>query len=471
MVNSGTKLRSRSVSHEELDFTTYSARVHMLVIFAVVNMSNAMLAFCFAPAVGSVSRYYKTTPQGVAALSSGFMGAYFPGAILAQFTTAMFGLRQTIVVGCSLTCCAVCLRALSVFGDRMYFLVFLGQLIGGFAQPFFFNAPSRLASNWFPYNERELATVIGAMTNPIGNALGQLFPTILIPVHASEAEINTGITSILLIQAVIVILAGAWVYVFFKSDPPTPPSHSAALRSREIVRTTFYDTMHGLRAKLRLLLCNRQFCYLLTGFGVGIAMFNSFLALINDITAPFGFSEDQSGIFGVVFILVGLVGAAICGVLLDTTHRYREILKGGMLFALLAILFLFLSLESESYTVVVLSFAFLGFCMLPLLPASIENAVECTFPIPEDDSTSLLLVVGNTVGVGMIVLMQYFLDMSSSLPSIISPFNIFVMSVGCFCLVMIILYKGEYHRMEYELQMNSLDYGQLDTNPLLNSFD
>ena len=53
-----------------------------------------------------------------------------------------------------------------------YWLMLSGQILASIAQPYFLNMPSLLAATWFPMNERDLATVCGAMSSPIGNAIG-----------------------------------------------------------------------------------------------------------------------------------------------------------------------------------------------------------------------------------------------------------------------------------------------------------
>lgn len=53
-------------------------------------------------------------------------------------------------------------------------LLLAGQCVAAVAQPFFTNLATRVAGQWFPRNERDTATVIGSMLNPIGNAIGQV---------------------------------------------------------------------------------------------------------------------------------------------------------------------------------------------------------------------------------------------------------------------------------------------------------
>ena len=47
-------------------------------------------------------------------------------------------------------------------------------------QPFMYNAPTKLTSNWFPKNERTLATMVGTQTNVFGVVLGFLFPRVFV---------------------------------------------------------------------------------------------------------------------------------------------------------------------------------------------------------------------------------------------------------------------------------------------------
>ena len=49
-----------------------------------------------------------------------------------------------------------------------FYLVWIGQFIGATVQPFILNAPPMLAANWFPTEQRTLATTICSVANPVG---------------------------------------------------------------------------------------------------------------------------------------------------------------------------------------------------------------------------------------------------------------------------------------------------------------
>lgn len=57
---------------------------------------------------------------------------------------------------------------LPVAGYARYTVTLLGQMSGAMAQPFYMNLPAALASLWFPQRERDIATIIASLTNPVG---------------------------------------------------------------------------------------------------------------------------------------------------------------------------------------------------------------------------------------------------------------------------------------------------------------
>ena len=64
-----------------------------------------------------------------------------------------------------------------------------------------------------------------------------------------------------------------------------------------------------LRQESFVLFSNRNYIVLFIAFSIGVCFFNSLLTLLNQIIAPHGYSNDDAGFFGAVFIGLGLVGA------------------------------------------------------------------------------------------------------------------------------------------------------------------
>lgn len=50
----------------------------------------------------------------------------------------------------------------------------LGQSLAALAGPMYNSLPPALAAAWFSLSERDIATAIGSLFNPLGNAAGQV---------------------------------------------------------------------------------------------------------------------------------------------------------------------------------------------------------------------------------------------------------------------------------------------------------
>eukprot|EP01051_Picozoa_sp_SAG22_P021444 SAG22_NODE_4732_length_1179_cov_1.625926_1_plen_182_part_01 len=161
-----------------------------------------------------------------------------------------------------------------------------------------------------------------------------------------------------------------------------------------------------------------EFCKLLLGFGLGLAVFNALLTLIAQLIRPLygSTSADLSqatqdaGLYGGVLIGAGLVGAAIVGPVLDHTHAYRTILKAGFLAALAGLGLMLSQLRPGNTAWLATGFGAMGFVMMPLLPTALEAAVEVSYPVPEEFSASLLMLAGNLGGLVCTGLLQQLIS-------------------------------------------------------------
>jgi sugar phosphate permease len=292
------------------------------------------------------------------------------------------------------------------------------------------STPARVGSDWFSPDQRNLATTIAAMSNPIGIALGQVIPTLLVDSHG-------GMPMLLLACAVLATATCVLTYLCMQSHPPTPPSRSTMERNNDKLELQRMLEQYPLNspersfwrspliAELRVLMSDRQFQLLLFAVGMGLGLFNSVSTLTAQLVAPSGYTLDDAGMFGALLVGCGLVGAGVVGVIMDATHAYNRMLKVGMTLAFAGTVFMLLSLRPNSYAMLVsrargsgefsslhdragaigsarsciigrasltlhslalctvfhsllqaASFGFLGGVMLPLLPVCMECAAE-----------------------------------------------------------------------------------------------
>jgi MFS family permease len=140
-------------------------------------------------------------------------------------------------VGGGLTVAGALLRYIAALNDghnshaTTYFLMLLGQSLGALAQPIFLGYPAALASIWFSVEERDIATTIGAMFSPIGNAVGQLVPVMIVD-QSGDDDGGTihGMTDLMLVELIICIVPLILCFLLFKDAPLTPPSMSTKLK-------------------------------------------------------------------------------------------------------------------------------------------------------------------------------------------------------------------------------------------------
>jgi hypothetical protein len=69
--------------------------------------------------------------------------------------------------------------------------------------------------------------------------------------------------------------------------------------------------------------------------------------------------------------------------------------------AVLAWIFFASNCRGHNYALLLTSSAILGFTLLPIIPATIVNSVECVYPVPEDIALGLLYISANTLAILM----------------------------------------------------------------------
>lgn len=371
-------------------YTSYSSRWWLLLAFSLSNAANAFLWISFAPSFGVFASFWGVSSLAVNQLSSVFLALFLPGSLVAAVGIERWGLRATLLAGVG----ANALGALLRYGGGLvqspsgFAVTMVGQCVAALAQPIFTNAPARIAADWFPARQRDMGTVIASLSNAVGTALGSALPGFLVNGPADVAPILLGqavACGVLLVLAVACIRA---------DRPPTPPSAAAALRNKGRAAHLPVDGLgddsggapahtQSVAAAVRAvlveygqLLRGANFRLLVVGFGVGLGLFNALLTLLAQVLAPCGYDADTSSYAGGALLLTGLISAGVAGAVLEMTHAYVTMLRGGILFAGAALVFFLSSLRHGAPIFAIASSALLGFCLIPLLPIALENAAE-----------------------------------------------------------------------------------------------
>jgi hypothetical protein len=105
----------------------------------------------------------------------------------------------------------------------------------------------------------------------------------------------TGMTSLLVAEAVIVFCSLLITVIFFRAAPPTPPSYSTHLRNVGIDIYSSIDSGDSsggwkrLQREFSALMKNKDYVILLIAFSSGLGLFNTFLTLIYQVIEPWGY--------------------------------------------------------------------------------------------------------------------------------------------------------------------------------------
>lgn len=229
-------------------FKLYPERWTALAHFFVLQMTNSLMWVTFAPISDITADFFG--PDGfvgsltaVNMLAVLFLILYPVGSVLASYSKSNYGLRVSLLIAAFFTVVGAFFRFIGVYvrnsvgGTSAYAMVFIGTAIVAIVQPIYINFPPTVSAIWFPVTERDIATAVGSMSNPVGNAIGTLIPVFIVSRNSSDDDSGSsiqGMSTLMLVEflAVLVPLIVAWFSLM--DSPPTPPSHSASLKITEL---------------------------------------------------------------------------------------------------------------------------------------------------------------------------------------------------------------------------------------------
>lgn len=502
-----------SVDLEEL--TVYKSRIVVCALFCMACFANQVMWVTYVPISNLAEEYLDASTVMINWLSIVWLVTYLPGTLIQAMILDRYDLRTAVVFGATMTVLGALLRVLgaslrfvggawAIDQGWQYALQFLGQFIASLAQPIFLNLPGNISSAWFPPHERDVSTTVASVCGPIGNALGSILPSLFIKAGDSERVTEANFLNLLLCEFIFAAVAFGFVFRYFESRPPTPPSESERMRQKllakgdEKIETSILAAsisshhsgaleghINDIRSafsspppvperepsapgsvwrQVCWLASNRNYVLLFITYSVGIGVFNLILTLVNQIVEPYGFSNDEAGYCNFSLIITGLVGAVFSSKILETFKAYDTVIKVGYFGSLISILILVEALE-VNFPLLCFGFSLLGFFVLPLLPAAIECCAEITYPyVSEDIAVGGIFLSGNLTGaafafIGEILLENY--DANQVGENKVSPFaqpsNLFTIVTITLSCMTIFLFKGNYARLGLDYVVDTED--------------
>lgn len=239
----------------------------------------------------------------------------------------------------------------------------------------------------------------------IGIAFGFYIPPLLVSNMGNNTvedvnNVSTGLTYLFYGVSTVTSAIFLMILLFFTDKPKYPPSTAQAHAQVAKLTSSFEES-------LKSLMKNRGFIILFITYGLNAGVFYavstvSFNLLIfclifsvkvlnQMVTEVFGDeSTEDAGYMGVIIIFAGMVGSVICGVILDATHRYKEITVLLYICSFAGMIAFASALILQGKWFLFPVSALLGFFMTGYLPIGFEFGAEISYPEPEGTSAGLL---------------------------------------------------------------------------------
>ena len=375
----------------------YKRRWIMLFIFSLNCVGNA-INFSSIAAINDIACvYYQVSTETLNWIPNSFLLIFSVICLPSAYVISMVGLRPSLIIGSSLNAATCCLHFAGSNRDGFYF-VMAGNVCAAIALGAVLQVPAKLATVWFGADEHATATAVGYLVNILGMAIGFIQSTQMVPDKRDDmAAVGAGMFFMNLSQMVYVIVTLTLTYMFFKDEPPTPPIHinSSAQKDDELVLS--------FRESLRLLLRNRDFNLYAQAYGIILGTFCSMSTILDEMVCR-KIPETDVGWMGFASSILGIAGMLGCGIAVDKYKCYKIVsvflVIGGMvIWICFTIVFLF----TDLITVMFVLYAMFGFFTIPLQSVGVEQVSVTTFPVPEEISAGLMLLLGNLYGFAMVL--------------------------------------------------------------------
>ncbi len=369
---------------EKNAIVVYPYRWVVLAVFMLIIAANQLLWITFAPVTSEAMRFLNVSDLQIGVLSMCFMIVFIVLSIPASWIIDKYGIRVGVGIGALLTGVFGLMRGLI---STDYTSVLLSQIGIAAGQPFLLNAITKVASRWFPINERATATGLGTLSMYVG-----IFAGLVVTPHLVK---DYGMGSTLWYYGLFAAVAALLFFFGVKERPRTP-----TCRPDQEDRSLVVD---GMKQIFKV----RDFNLLMIVFFIGLGVFNCVTTWIENILIPRGFTAVEAGLTGGVMIFSGIMGAFIMPTISDQMRKRKP-------FIVLAVIGAALGLAgicfATSYWVLMFSGVILGFFLLSSGPIGFQYGAEITYPISEGTSNGFLLLIGQISGIVMIVLMDLFKD-------------------------------------------------------------
>jgi len=393
-------LESNCIQDETLlsakTYKTYKWRFVISILYVFAAITNSVMWVCVSPIQTNLMKIYNLDLFIVnLGTSLIYLIVFIPISFLSNYIIDKFGLRVGFSIGCFLTIAGLWTRTFA--GDSFYF-IFAGQAIGAIGAPFILNTPQKISAVWYPSEERALSTTLLSIASPIGVGIGFFMAHLFVEDTASGSEGKSQVVDLLRFTAIVGTSFLAPSFLLMREKPPTAPSRGAEKKK------------FSYKESLKSLANNRNYLTFLAGAAFLWGTYSILATVMNPLIAPFGYTSTQSGIYGGIVLLMGMIGSPFWGIYVGKTKKYKQSL---LILSSLSTLMLSVLLVIGPYGNVKLTglgIGLYGFFTTPMLAVIFELCCEITFPVAEENAGGLTYTMTQAMGVVGTLLTNIFLN-------------------------------------------------------------
>lgn len=357
-----------------------TSRYRWVVLFALflVTMVSQIQWLAHAPIATAAQAFFgfeDVVP--INRLAEMYMLIYLLACLPASWVIDRLGTRAGISFGAVLIGVASVVKG--VYAES-YAVVLAAQVALSVAQPFIINAPTAVASQWFPVAERGTAVGLASLAQFVGIIL-----VMVITPMAIQAGDNTDPSLIPGIMAWYgwASLAAAVLCLALYREGKGFGTGAAGVGVRSFL------------GGVRHILSQRDVRRIVLLFLVGLGIFNAVTTCIDSICRTKGFDVDQSGLVGAIMLVGGVVGAVVLPLISDRIRRRKAVLAA----ALAGVVPALAGLAWTNDFGVAMAFSFMvGFFVTGAGPVGFQYAAEIGGESTESTSQGLMLLAGQVSG-------------------------------------------------------------------------
>ncbi|KAG1732247.1 major facilitator superfamily domain-containing protein [Suillus paluster] len=374
-------------------YRLYRRRFTGLFGFILLGLVTGMPWSWFGPISNDTSEDFDISLDQVNWLGNIICCVYIPVSLLVPLFCTRFGIRRCADVGVGMLLISGWVRyagtITSLSSESAYALLFLGQFFSAISQPVFQVLGPKYSEMWFDLKGRTTATMIVAIANPVGSALGQLLSPL----------VGTPRQSVLVLAIMSTAVAPALFLI--ESEPPSPPTYAGS-KAPQSLNSLLLAMVGKVRPSDPAYMAPRErmdFTINALIFGVLVGAANALSVLSAQYFEPEGYSDTISGLFGATLLFSGILASVIIAPLFDRvlTHHLGITLKILVPIAAGAWLSLIWVVKPNNTGTIFAIMVIIGICSIILLPVGLELGVEITRNA--DSSAAILWCSGNAFGI------------------------------------------------------------------------